>query len=59
MNGKELFVSITENYEEAKGMKAGDVVTIKFIGTNAHGTLLYPKFYRQRTDVTWNDLIKT
>ena len=40
-------------------MKIGSVITVKHSGVNAHGTLLYPQFYRERTDVNWNDLNKS
>jgi hypothetical protein len=46
-----------ENYDEAKKVKAGSVITVKYGGKNVYGTLQYPKFYRERTDVTWT-LIK-
>ncbi len=59
MNGKPLFVSVNENHEEAKKLGKGAVVTIKYLGTNAYGTLQYPQFYRERLDVKWEDLIKT
>jgi hypothetical protein len=59
MNGKNLFVNVTENSEDAKKVKAGAVITVKYTGTNMHGTLMYPQFYRERTDVIWNDIIKT
>jgi hypothetical protein len=59
MNGKPLFVGLNENYEEAKKVIEGTVITIKYLGTNAYGTLQYPKFYRERTDVKWENLIKT
>jgi hypothetical protein len=59
MSGKQLFVNIYENYEEAKKVKQGSVITVKHQGTNVHGTLLYPKFYRERKDMQWSDLLKT
>jgi lauroyl/myristoyl acyltransferase len=59
LNGKQLYVSTLENYEEAKKVKKGAVITVKHLGTNAYGTLQYPKFYRERTDVKWEDLINT
>ena len=60
MNGKSIFVSIkNENSEEAKKIKDGSVITVKYLGTNTYGTLQYPYFHRERTDVTWSDLIKT
>jgi hypothetical protein len=59
MNGKKLFVGFGDNTEEAKGVKEGSVITVTYSGTNAHGTLLYPKFFRERTDVKWEDLINT
>jgi hypothetical protein len=55
-NGKALFVGITENYEEAKKIKEGAVVTVKHSGVNVYGTLQYPKFYRERSDVKWEDI---
>ena len=59
INGKELFVGLSSDtdYEEAKSIKKGSVITVKHQGMNVHGTLQYPKFYRERTDVKWNDLI--
>jgi uncharacterized protein (DUF427 family) len=57
-NGKKLFVGITENHDEAKAIKEGDVITVKHSGTNVYETLQYPKFYRERKDVTWNELIQ-
>ena len=59
INGKNLFVGLSENSEEAKKVKEGSVITVKYLGTNAYGTLQYPKFYRERTDVKWDDLINT
>jgi hypothetical protein len=56
-NGKDLFVGITENYEEAKKIREGAVITVKYIGANIYGTLQYPKFYRERTDVSWDDIV--
>jgi DNA ligase-1 len=56
-NDKKVFVSIYDNYEEAKKLKEGAIITIKHSGVNAYGLSLQPKFYRERTDVTWNDLI--
>jgi hypothetical protein len=48
-----------ENSEEAKLVKEGAVITVKHLGTNVYGTLQYPKFYRERTDLKWEDLINT
>jgi hypothetical protein len=59
MNGKNLFVGLNDNYAEAKRVKEGAVISVKYSGTNIHGTLQFPKFYRERQDVKWNDLIKT
>ena len=56
MNGKELFVGLSDNYEEAKKVKPGSVITVKHQGTNIYGTLQYPKFYRERTDVKWEEI---
>ena len=44
MNGKELFVGLASdnNYEEAKSIKKGSVITVKHQGTNVYGTLQYP-----------------
>jgi hypothetical protein len=58
-NGKNLFVGLSDNYTEAKKVKEGAVITVKHQGTNVYGTLQYPKFYRERIDVKWEDLIKT
>jgi hypothetical protein len=57
-NGKKIFVGITENAEEAKTVKVGSVITVKHLGTNVYGTLQYPKFYRERFDCVWDDLIQ-
>jgi hypothetical protein len=54
-NGKTLFVGINENFEAAKLVKEGSIITVKHLGTNAHGTLQFPKFYRERNDVLWNN----
>jgi uncharacterized protein (DUF427 family) len=54
-----LFVGLSGNYEEVKKVKEGAVITVKHQGTNVYGTLQYPKFYRERTDVKWDDLIKS
>ena len=43
----------------AKNIAVGSVITVKHSGTNAHGTILYPQFYRERNDVKWNDLNKS
>jgi hypothetical protein len=59
LNGKILFVGLSDNYEEAKKVKEGSVITVKHLGTNVYGTLQYPKFYRERTDVLWSDLNKS
>jgi hypothetical protein len=59
INGKALFVGLSDNYTDAKGVKEGSVITVKHSGTNVYGTLQYPKFYRERTDVKWQDIIKT
>ena len=59
MNGKEIFIGISENHDEAKKVKEGSVITVKHTGTNVYGTLQFPKFYRERTDVKWDDLINT
>jgi hypothetical protein len=59
MNGKEIFVGLSDNYNEAKKVKEGAVITVKYLGRNVYGTLQYPKFYRERIDVKWEDLIKT
>jgi hypothetical protein len=55
-NGKTLFVGLSDKYEEAKKVKKGSVITVKHLGTNKYGTLQYPKFYRERTDVKWDEI---
>ena len=57
-NGKNIFVGISSDstIEDAKKVKSGAVITVKHQGTNVYGTLQYPKFYRERTDVKWEDL---
>lgn len=57
MNGKPLFVGVGDNVEAAKKVKEGTVITIKHMGENNHGTMQCPIFYRERTDVVWDDLI--
>jgi hypothetical protein len=42
--------------KEAKGVKEGSVITVKHTGTNVHGTLLYPQFFRERIDVNWDEI---
>jgi hypothetical protein len=49
---------LTDSFE-AKKVKEGSVITVKHSGTNVYGTLQYPKYYRERADVKWEDLIKT
>ena len=56
-NGKTLFVKLVESTEEAKQVKEGSVITVKHMGTNVHGTMQFPQFYRERLDVKWSDLI--
>ncbi len=58
MDGKDIFVGLSDNYDDAKLVKEGAVITVKYLGKNIYGTLQYPKFYRERTDVEWKDLIK-
>jgi hypothetical protein len=55
-NGKPVFVRISENYQEAKSIPEGSVITVKHLGANVYGTLQYPKFYRERQDLTWKEL---
>ena len=59
LNGKKLVVAINDNYEEAKKVNTGSVITVRYLGTNVHGTLQFPQFYRERTDVKWEDLINS
>jgi hypothetical protein len=59
INGNKLFVGLSSKDREAKEVKEGSVVTVKHQGTNVYGTLQYPKFYRERTDVKWNDIINS
>jgi hypothetical protein len=56
VNGRKLFVGLSDNYKEAKKVKEEAVITVKHSGTNVYGTLQFPKFYRERTDVKWEDL---
>jgi hypothetical protein len=58
INGRKLFVGLGENRSEAKGVKVGKVVTVKHMGLNVYGTMSHPQFYRERNDVTWEELIK-
>ena len=51
-------MNMLDNPEEAKRIKEGAIITVKHSGVNIHGTLMYPQFYRERTDVTWRDLNK-
>jgi hypothetical protein len=39
-------------------IKEGAIITVKHSGSNVYGTLQFPKFYRERLDVKWDDLIK-
>ena len=52
-----MFVKITENVEEAKDIKKGAVITVKHSGVNVYGTYLYPQFFRERLDISWNDML--
>ncbi len=52
-----MFVSILDSLEVAKKIKEGAVVTIKHLGKNVHGTVQSPKFFRERIDVKWEDVI--
>jgi hypothetical protein len=54
MNGDNVFVGITENLQEAKKLKRGDIVTVKYSGVNIYDKLMQPTFYRLREDdVNW------
>ena len=58
--GKSIFVNVAvEHAEAAKMIKPGAVITVKHSGVNAHGSLMYPQFYRERLDVQWKDVIKS
>ena len=57
MNGKHIFVGFGEKKREAQKVKEGAVISVKYSGVNAHGTLLQPAFMREREDLFWNDLI--
>ena len=50
-------MNIPNESEEAKRVKEGSIITVKYQGVNVYGTLQYPKFYRERTDITWAELI--
>lgn len=53
LDGKTVFVDVsTENSESVKKLKEGAVVTVKHMGVNIHGTLQFPKFFRERLDST-------
>jgi hypothetical protein len=56
MNGEKLFIGLNEG-DDAKNVKVGSVISVTHNGTNVYGKLQYPKFYRERTDVKWEDLI--
>ena len=59
MDGQQLFVNIsTFTVETAKKIKEGDVITVKYDGTNVYNKLIKPEFLRKRTDMKWNELIK-
>ena len=49
-------MKLSENTEEAKQVKEGAVITVKHGGTNVHGTLQYPQFWRERLDLKWSDV---
>ena len=59
-DGKNLFVTVSlkEFNEQAKKIKEGAVISVKYQGRNVYGTLQYPQFYRERNDVKWEDIIK-
>ncbi len=56
MNGNDIFVGILENYDEAKKIKVGSVITVKHSGVNTYGKLLFPRFFRERTEVKWDEI---
>lgn len=56
LNGKIIFVKL-ESGEQAKHIEKGAVITVKHSGVNVYGTLLFPQYYRERLDVTWEDLL--
>ena len=59
MDGKNIFVPFkTGEADQAKKIKEGSIISVKYSGVNVYGTLQYPKFYRERTDVKWEDKIK-
>jgi hypothetical protein len=45
-NKTKIFVGIAENKDEAKKVKDGATITVKYSGVNVQGTLLYPKFFK-------------
>ena len=53
-----MTVSLKEFNEQAKKIKEGAVISVKYQGRNVYGTLQYPQFYRERNDVKWEDIIK-
>ena len=58
VDGKTVFVSLpNELQNEAKSIEAGSVITVKHAGLNPQKMMMYPQFYRQRTDVNWQDVL--
>jgi hypothetical protein len=46
-------VGLSDNYQKAKKVKEGSIITVRHSGINIYGTLQFPKFYRERTDRKW------
>ena len=58
MDNQSVFVNLTsENMEDAKKLKEGSVITVKYSGSNIHNKLIRPVFYRSRIDMTWKELV--
>ena len=59
LNGKEVIVTWNDRadqYTHERELTKGSVITVKYFGENNYGTLLQPKFYRIRSEVSWSQL---
>ena len=52
-----MFVKISENAEQAIAVTEGAVISVQHGGINVYGSYLLPQFYRERTDITWAELL--
>jgi hypothetical protein len=59
LNGERVFVkwaSKQDQFNFENSLERGKIITVKYQGTNIHGTLLNPIYMRIREDETWRNL---